>query len=102
MPFHDVSPCRRCAAPLSPSDLACTRCGELVHKDELERLSAEAQRWEAFDPMAAANAWRRALSLLPAGSPQQRMLLSRIAMLESMAAAGFAAPGYGGGGFAPP
>jgi Zn-dependent protease len=102
MPFAQPFSCRRCASPLGASDLACFRCGELVHKGELERLSGEAQRWEAFDPMAAANAWRRALPLLPPASPQRQMLVSRISMLESMAAAGFAAPGLAAGGYAPP
>ena len=80
--------CERCGGPLGPADLACPTCGALTHREELERLAAEAMRWEAADRGRAVRAWFRCLELLPRDSEQFRMIARRVETL---------APGISGG-----
>ena len=62
--------------------LACPGCGKLVHTEELERLSAEAEaHTSAGDATAAATAWRRALELLPPTTRQHALVLEKIRAL---------------------
>src|SRR3984957_7986920 len=74
--------CARCGSILAPADLACSACGLLVHVNELQELSHQAQWLEARDRLAAAAVWRRCLELLPSESPQAGMVAARIASLE--------------------
>ena len=74
--------CAHCGNSLSPGDLACSACGQLVHLEQLQQLSAQAQWLETQNPAAAAAAWRKCLELVPPDSPQADLLRQRIAGLR--------------------
>lgn len=71
--------CAGCRTEVSPSRLSCPACHALVHADELKRLAAEAEGAEKEgEPVAAQQAWRQALALLPADSRQAGVIASRV------------------------
>jgi Zn-dependent protease len=61
----------------------CPSCGGLVYAHQLNQLSAEAQRQEAVNPMAAAQLWQQTLPMLPADSQQYHAVRERIGWLLS-------------------
>jgi len=74
-----ASACSRCGTQLGAGLLVCPSCRALVHRDELTRLAAEAERaTEAGERAAALVAWRRALELLPAESRQHARITDRV------------------------
>jgi Zn-dependent protease len=74
--------CTRCGTELAPGLLACPRCRQLVHADELKRIAAEAERAEAEgDRATAASRWQDALRLLPPDTAQARTIASRVEAL---------------------
>src|SRR5580704_17000031 len=80
--------CARCGNDLAPADLACSACGQLVHLEELQQLSGQAQFLETHDPAAAAAAWRQCLDLVPPESSQADLLRERIGNLHAPPALG--------------
>ncbi len=63
--------------------LGCPSCGALVHSDELKALAAAAEKSGAEGNLAvAAQHWREALALLPAGAGQRAAIEARLADLE--------------------
>src|SRR5204863_9958573 len=56
-------PCPRCRTWLHNGTLMCPSCGGLVYAHQLNQLSAEAQRQEPVNPMAAAQLWQQALPM---------------------------------------
>jgi Zn-dependent protease len=98
-----VRQCPDCGTGLSSSRLSCPACQRLLHREELERLSRDADRARRSGETAAEiAAWRRALELLPAESGQHATLSSRVGelsrSLERAAAAGPATPARGNSG----
>src|SRR5579862_8482417 len=76
--------CKLCSRELASSALACSLCHTLVHAEELQRLSAEAQGHEELNDMAAANAcWSKALALLPPDSTQAEWIRKHLTILVS-------------------
>ena len=76
--------CAKCSAALTPEALSCPSCHRLTHALELERLASEATAaTESGDPKAASEAWRKALSLLPAETLQYKSVEARIAELDA-------------------
>jgi Zn-dependent protease len=92
--------CERCGQTVPPYANVCVRCGALVHRAELERLSREALELEPHDPAGAAMRWRRCLDLLPPDAQQYAQIYHRLVALT--------APPAGSGpaahplGYAPP
>jgi len=63
--------CKDCGILLAPGSLVCGNCHTLVHKQELERLSAVAQALESKGQLREAHArWMDAFFLLPGRSQQ--------------------------------
>lgn len=64
--------------------LACPACRRLVFADELKRLAGEAERATAAGELIAAlEAWRAAVALLPPDSKQFDVISTRIAELSA-------------------
>jgi Zn-dependent protease len=81
--------CVACGSQLAPSFVACPRCGQLVHADELKRLAADAERAEqAGDLPGALGAWRQTLALLPPASVQHQKILAKVTALSARVPAG--------------
>src|ERR1700722_7302719 len=81
MPLAPSPNCPRCGALLPPTALVCPACGTFVHAKELSQLSAQALQLEPIDPRGAAAIWQQTLELIPADSPQYRMVTERMAKL---------------------
>jgi len=63
--------CKECGILLAPGSLVCGNCQTLVHKQELERLSAVAQDLESKGKLREArDRWMEAFFLLPGRSQQ--------------------------------
>ena len=72
---------------------ACPACGRLVHGQELTRLAALAKdAADRGDISGALAAWREAIVLLPPGSKQYAVVLTKIGELDRLVP-GSAAPG---------
>lgn len=66
-----ASRCATCAGELQSDALACPRCHTLVHSDQLERISADANDLESKSQFRAArDRWIEALALLPQDAQQ--------------------------------
>jgi Zn-dependent protease len=75
--------CAACGATMAPSALSCPACRGLVHAEELKRLAAQARDAAARGDVAAElEAWRIALTLLPAGSSQYEAVARRVVALS--------------------
>lgn len=84
---HASPSCRRCAAPLQGSDLACGGCGALVHAEELNRKAESAKRHEdAGDVTGALAEWQQALALLPPDTTQAAWIRERVRALQDVTA----------------
>jgi Zn-dependent protease len=71
--------CAACGTEIAAPRLSCPACHALVHAEELKRLAAEATAAEHEGrPVAALQAWRQALCLLPADSRQAGAIASRV------------------------
>jgi Zn-dependent protease len=78
--------CTGCGTELAEILLACPACAQLVHKDELSRLAADAKALEERgDRSAALASWQRALSLLPAGTRQRDAVAAAVGRLSAQA-----------------
>src|SRR4051812_9716535 len=74
--------CASCGAPLARGARACPRCRALVHAQQIEALSAQAQKRESSGDIAGARAlWSEALSLLPSDAPQAQWIRGHLAAL---------------------
>src|SRR6185436_18269138 len=74
-----ASRCSSCGTGLPPAMLVCPACHALVHRARLESLSRDAEQARAAnDFTTAANLWREALSLLPAGSRQYEAVAQQV------------------------
>jgi Zn-dependent protease len=81
--------CPACGSDVAERLLSCPRCHRLVHGDTLRALAAEAEsRTGEGDAARAADAWRRALELLPPGSTQHAAVLARLQALSAQIDAG--------------
>jgi Zn-dependent protease len=70
-PSETSNACKRCTAPLPLGAVVCKECHALVHAEELDRLSANAQSLEATGNLTKAkDEWLKALPLLPGESKQ--------------------------------
>ena len=89
MPIDVVTECcRRCAAPLTSADLACSSCGALVHAEELKRSVELAQEREAAgEARVALLELNKALALLPPQTTQAEWVRERIVNLRIAIAA---------------
>jgi len=75
--------CRACEAPLLADALACGKCRALVHREQLQSLSAKATEATARGELSAAlEAWRAALDLLPRESGQHAKVKSKVEELS--------------------
>ena len=75
--------CAECGVELPVAALACPACQRLVHRDELQRLSAEAASTEARgDLTEALRLWREALTLLPPDTQQYRIVENKLRQLS--------------------
>jgi Zn-dependent protease len=75
--------CPDCGTELAASFLTCPSCHRLVHAESLKRLASEAERATgAGEAVAAREAWRQALDLLPRGSRQATVVSEKIAQLS--------------------
>jgi Zn-dependent protease len=71
--------CASCGTEIGPSRLSCPACRALVHAGELKRLSGEATTAEGESRLVAAlQAWRQALALLPADSRQAGAVAAKV------------------------
>ena len=74
--------CAHCRTELAPGALVCPACRTLVHRERLERLSAEAGiDAEAGRLIDARARWLEALALLPDESRQHELIRGRVAEL---------------------
>jgi Zn-dependent protease len=79
--------CLRCSAPLEADALACPGCHALVYREELERLSGEANALEKKgDWRQARERWLAALEMLPPTSTQAQWVRNHAFDLERSAA----------------
>jgi hypothetical protein len=77
---HD---CRKCGQALPLSALVCDQCRNLVHQEELERLSVSARIFEKHQQIQPArDNWIKALELLPADSLQSEWIRKHVQQLE--------------------
>ena len=77
-----VRACAQCRTELAPEALACPACRALVHRDRLERLSADAETDEVAGRLIDSRArWLEALALLPEDSRQHAVIRARVAEL---------------------
>ena len=75
--------CPACATEYASSAVVCPNCHRLVHGDELKSLAARAEAARQFGNTAEeVQAWRRAMSLLPAESKQRLTIERRLAEIE--------------------
>jgi Zn-dependent protease len=78
-PLVDVVPCGGCGRSVPPRLTVCPSCHGLIHRAELEALSAQATAAEsAGDWPQAARLWRDALPLLPSGTKQHDAIVARV------------------------
>ena len=74
--------CAGCGTELAASLLRCPACGRLVHLEQLNMLSANAEQAERDgNRLGAMGSWRNVLALLPADAAQQAAVNERIARL---------------------
>ena len=93
------APCARCGTELPATALACPSCGGLVHQVRLKQLADFATAATASgDRAGAISHWQEALSLLPVGSEQHRIIGTRIGELNETAGAHPAVGTTGAGG----
>ena len=79
--------CPNCSSTLHALALSCPVCRQLVHAQELESLSQQANVAEAGGSVTdARTAWARALTLLPPGTVQHSAVAARLAALDDYAA----------------
>jgi Zn-dependent protease len=84
----EISRCPSCGRELEPGALACSACFALVHGEELNERSRQAQELEAKGSFAEAReAWNGALALLPPDSKQAQWVRERLRALEMAHAA---------------
>ena len=90
--------CDRCGTEYPPAALACPSCGALVHRARLKRLADVASTAAASgDRAAAIPHWQEALSLVPAGSEQHRIIGARIGELSAALSGDATAPSANAG-----
>jgi Zn-dependent protease len=78
--------CSGCGTELGPLALACPVCRRLVHSETLKTLSSEAQRLEdGGDLSGALAAWKRAQTLVPAGTRQHGAIGEHVSRLSALA-----------------
>jgi len=78
--------CPGCGEDYPQSMLACPKCKRLTHRDELQRLAAEASEAEKAERHGdALRAWRQALALLPPGAAQYQKVSDKCAYLSGLA-----------------
>jgi Zn-dependent protease len=74
--------CASCGAPLPRGARACPRCHALVHTQQIDALSAQAQKRESSGDIAGARAlWSEVLALLPSDAPQAQWIRGHLAAL---------------------
>ncbi len=74
--------CASCGAPLPRGARACPRCHALVHTQQIDTLSAQAQKRESSGDIAGARAlWSEVLALLPSDAPQAQWIRGHLAAL---------------------
>lgn len=96
-PAAQATACARCGTEVAPGLLSCPGCGRLVHAEELQRLSAEAEAAQgAGENGRALEAWRRALPLIPVGTRQHDAVAQRVSNLEQVTPPAAASPAIGG------
>lgn len=79
----NVSLCGSCGAPFHTAALVCPACHALVHKEELQRLTREAEEKTRQGARSEAlGAYRQALELLPPQSRQHQIIAGRIQTLS--------------------
>jgi Zn-dependent protease len=78
--------CTGCGTELAPLALVCPACRRLVHSETLKTLSAEAQQLEGGGELTGAlAAWKRAQSLVPAGTRQHAAIGEHLTRLSALA-----------------
>ncbi|HEY6923102.1 MAG TPA: hypothetical protein VI653_06515 [Steroidobacteraceae bacterium] len=78
--------CRECGQELRRSAVVCQHCDALVHREALERISAEARRLEEQGRLREAHdTWRSALLLLPGMSKQADWIRTQVNQLKMRA-----------------
>jgi Zn-dependent protease len=74
--------CASCGAPLARGARACPRCHALVHAQQIDALSAQAQKRESSGDIAGARLlWSEALALLPPDATQAQWIRGHLAAL---------------------
>jgi Zn-dependent protease len=74
--------CASCGAPLPRGARACPRCHALVHTQQIDALSAQAQKRESSGDIAGARElWSEVLALLPSDAPQAQWIRGHLAAL---------------------
>lgn len=92
-PSVEVIRCVQCGTEMSPNLLGCPACGRLVHAEQLKALAGAAEQAErSGDFTGALAAWRHALELLPPGTRQQQVIVSRIGTLAEKSPTAAPAP----------
>jgi len=95
--------CPGCGTEVAPSRASCPVCHALVHAGELKRLAGEAEAAEREErPVAARDAWRQALALLPPDSRQAGVVAARLETLGRRIAVDPALAGVAGAAAADP
>lgn len=78
-PTESATVCDGCGAALAVSALACSQCDRIVHRARLEALARAATEASGED---AIRLWTDALTLLPEGSRQSRVIREKVAALR--------------------
>jgi Zn-dependent protease len=75
--------CPQCGTQMPAGIVICPACNALIHRAELERLSAEAtELTNAGNLHAAREVWKKALLLLPAASRQYQGISGKISAIN--------------------
>jgi len=75
--------CPACDTEIAATAVVCPNCQRLIHSEELKSLAAQAEAArKSGDRLVERQAWRRALTLLPAQSKQRLTLERRLVELE--------------------
>lgn len=75
--------CPKCRQSVLDATLVCPSCKALIHAKAYERLTAEAERLERKQPLAARETWLQALALVPPGSEHADWIQQHAAVLLS-------------------
>lgn len=76
--------CDRCGTEVPVQAVVCPACAALLHRDRLTQLAAQAASATASGRHDEARGhWQEALTLLPAGSEQHRLVSARLAALTA-------------------